>query len=125
MFEDPALVERALALSLTTAVRTQDVGTLLARLLGNRAGKQAAWDFIRAHWAAVEERLPPFMRRRIIAATGNLATAEARQEVAAFFADHPVEAAERTLQQTLEQLDLLVAFRDRAAPQLKAWLTRP
>ena len=121
-FEDPALVQRALELSLTPQVRTQDVGILLARLLGNRAGKQAAWDFVRAQWPAVEQRLPPFPRRRLIAATTSLATAEGRCEVEAFFREHPVEGAERTLQQTLEQLDLLVAFRERAAPRLRDWL---
>jgi aminopeptidase N len=118
-FEDLALVQRALELSLTPAVKTQDVGPLLARLLGNPVGKQAAWEFVRARWDALVERLPPFPRRRLIAATAHLATAEARREVAAFFAAHPVEAAERTLQQTLEQLDLLVAFRERAAPRLR------
>jgi hypothetical protein len=123
-FEDPVLVQRALELSLTPTVRTQDVGLLLARLLANPAGKWAAWDFIRARWAAVEQRLPPFMRRRLIAAAGNLGTAEARQQIAEFFTAHPVEAAERTLQQTLEGLDLLVAFRERAQPRLAAWLAR-
>lgn len=123
-FEDPALVQRALELSLTPTVRTQDVGLLLARLLANPTGKWAAWDFIRARWDAVEQRLPPFMRRRLIAAAGNLGTAEARQQIAEFFAAHPVEAAERTLQQTLEGLDLLVAFRERAQPRLAAWLAR-
>ncbi len=121
-FEDPALVQRALELSLTPRVRTQDVGLLLARLLGNRAGKEAAWDFVRARWAAVEQRLPPWPRRRLIAAAASLGTAEARREVEAFFREHPVDGAERTLQQTLEQLDLLVAFRARAVPRLQAWL---
>jgi puromycin-sensitive aminopeptidase len=123
-FEDAALVARALELSLTPTVRTQDVGILLARLLSNPAGKEAAWTFVREHWSAVEERLPPFMRRRLIAATGSLGTAAARAEVAEFFAAHPVEGAERTLQQTLEGLDLLVAFRERARPRLREWLAQ-
>jgi puromycin-sensitive aminopeptidase len=121
-FEAPPLVQRALELSLTPAIRTQDVGLLLARLLGNRAGKFDAWAFVRAHWDGVEKRLPPFPRRRLVSATSSLATAEARREVEEFFRTHPVEGAERTLQQTLEQLDLLVAFRARAAPRLQAWL---
>ncbi|HLH25540.1 MAG TPA: M1 family aminopeptidase [Chloroflexota bacterium] len=118
-FEDPVLVQQALDLSLTPAVKTQDVGPLLARLLGNPVGKHQAWNFIRVQWPAVEERLPPFMRRRLVAATVNLATAEARDEVAAFFAEHPVEGAERTLRQTLEQLDIVIGFRERAAPRLR------
>ncbi len=123
-FEDPVLVQQALDLSLTPAVKTQDVGPLLARLLGNPVGKHQAWNFVRVQWSAVEERLPPFMRRRLVAATVHLATAEARDEVAAFFAEHPVEGAERTLRQTLEQLDILIAFRERAAPRLRDLLRK-
>jgi puromycin-sensitive aminopeptidase len=117
-FEDPVLVQQTLDLSLTPAVKTQDAGPLMARLLGNPVGKRQAWNFVRVQWPAVEQRLPPFMRRRLVGATVNLATAEARDEVAAFFAEHPVEGAERTLRQTLEQLDVLIAFRERAAPRL-------
>jgi puromycin-sensitive aminopeptidase len=117
-FEDPVLVQQALDLSLTPAVKTQDVGTLLARLLGNPVGKHQAWNFVRVQWQAVEDRLPPFMRRRLVGATVNLGTAEARDEVAAFFAEHPVPGAERTLRQTLEQLDVLIALRERAGPRL-------
>ena len=123
-FEDPVLVQQALDLAITPAVKTQDVGPLLARLLGNPVGKHQVWNFIRVQWAAVEERLPPFMRRRLVSATVNLATAEARDEVAAFFAEHPVPGAERTLRQTLEQLDVLIAFRERAAPRLRDLLRK-
>jgi puromycin-sensitive aminopeptidase len=123
-FEDPTLIQQALAISLTPAVKTQDVALLLVRLFGNPRGTQAAWDFVREHWAAVEQRLPPFMRRRLISATVQLATPEARREVAEFFTAHPVVAAERALQQALEQLDLLIAFRARAQPELHAALSR-
>jgi puromycin-sensitive aminopeptidase len=123
-FEDPVLVQQTLDLSLTPAVKTQDAGPLLARLLGNPVGKRQAWNFVRVQWEAVEQRLPPFMRRRLVGATVNLATAEARDEVAAFFAAHPVEGAERTLRQTLEQLDVLIAFRERAAPRLRELLRK-
>jgi puromycin-sensitive aminopeptidase len=122
VFEAPPLVQRALEMSLTPAIRTQDVGSLLAGLLANRSGKQEAWRYVRAHWDGVEQRLPPFPRRRLVSATSSLATAEGRREVEEFFREHPVEGAERTLQQTLEQLDLLVAFRERAVPRLHQWL---
>ena len=78
--------------------------------------------YVRQHWSFIEQRLPPFQRRRLVSATIGLATAEARREVEEFFRAHPVEGAERTLQQALEQLDLLVAFRARAAPRLHQWL---
>ena len=74
-------------------------------------------------WAAVEDPAPPDAPPPV-SATVNLATAEARDEVAAFFAEHPVPGAERTLRQTLEQLDVLIAFRERAAPRLRDLLRK-
>ena len=40
-FEDPVLVQQALDLALTPAVKTQDVGPLLAASPGRRPGRQA------------------------------------------------------------------------------------
>lgn len=124
-FERPELVQRALELTLTPAIQTQDVGLLVGRLLANDAANRAAWAFIQDHWGSLSHRLPPMLARRVIQATVNLATAEARRQVEDFFTRHPVEAAERTLRQALEELDLLVAFRQRAMPEVKEYLASP
>ncbi len=49
-FEDPALVERTLTLTFTDDVRPQDRAFVLARLLGARHARFAAWRFVRDHW---------------------------------------------------------------------------
>src|SRR5207344_1398223 len=50
-FEEPALVRRALALSLTPRIRTQDTPQFLARLLANPDTNDEAWTFVKAHWS--------------------------------------------------------------------------
>ena len=75
-FRDPTLAQRAAELTLTPEIPTQDVGFLLMRLLGNRAAREATWEFIQANWGALAKRLPPMMVSRVIEATASLQTRE-------------------------------------------------
>jgi puromycin-sensitive aminopeptidase len=121
-FHAPQLVQRTLALTLGDVVATQDVALVLARLLGNPAGAEATWRFLRKHWTKLERRLPPALVTRPIDALPQLATRQARREIAAFFAEHPVSTGPRAVRQALEQLDLVLAFDAREKQPLAEWL---
>jgi len=120
-FRDPVLARRAAELTLTQEIPTQDVGFLLIRLLGNRAAREATWEFIQASWAALAKRLPPMMVSRVIEATASLQTREHRKQVAMFFRAHPVETATRALKLALERFDLNEELRRRAGRDLRSW----
>jgi puromycin-sensitive aminopeptidase len=121
-FRTPALVQRALALSLTDAVGTQDVAILLTRMLGNPAARDATWAFIKARWAKLRKRLPPMLASRPIEALPALGTRAARRDVAAFFRANPVPTAARAVKQALERFDLDAELAARAVPELRRWL---
>jgi puromycin-sensitive aminopeptidase len=121
-FRDPALVERALALSLTDAVGTQDVAILLTRMLGNPAAREATWAFVKARWPKLRRRLPPMLASRPIEALPALGTRAARRDVAAFFRANPVPTAARAVKQALERFDLDAELSARALPELRRWL---
>jgi puromycin-sensitive aminopeptidase len=121
-FADPKLVERALALTLTDAVGTQDVALLLARLLGNRAASEPAWSFWKKRYAKLRRRMPPMLVTRPIEALPTLGTRAHRRDVAAFFRAHPVATGARAVKQTLEQFDLNLAFDERAKSEIASWL---
>ena len=121
-FTDPELVERALGLTLTEAVGTQDVALLLARLLANRAASERAWTFVKRRWPKLRRRMPPMLVTRPIEALPALGTRAYRRDVAAFFRANPVPTAARTIKQTLEQFALNLAFDERAEPELAGWL---
>ncbi len=89
-FQEPDLVKRALSLSLTDTVGTQDVALLLSRMLGNRAAGEQTWDFIKKRWAALRRRMPPMLITRPIEATPHLGSRAARRDVASFFRANPV-----------------------------------
>jgi len=122
-FQDPDLVKRALSLSLTKTVGTQDVAILLSRMLGNRAAGEQTWDFIKRRWATLRRRMPPMLITRPIEATPQLGSRAARRDVASFFRTNPVPTGIRAVRQALEKFDLNLEFQARAAPSLRRWLT--
>ncbi len=121
-FRDPDLVERALALSLTDAVGTQDVAILLARMLGNRAAGEQTWEFMKRRWTALRRRMPPMLITRPVEATPHLGTRAARRDVASFFRAHPIPTGARAVRLALERFDLNLELQARAAPALRRWL---
>jgi puromycin-sensitive aminopeptidase len=123
-FREPALVERALALSLTETVGVQDVAILLTRMLGNPGARDATWAFLKRRWAKLRRRLPPMLVSRPIEATPGLGTRAARRDVAAFFRANPVPTAARAVRQALERFDLDAELAARATPELRRWLAR-
>jgi hypothetical protein len=57
-----------------------------------------------------------------VEAMGAFCTVEKRDEVAKFFAAHPVEGSERTLAKSLDTINDCVALRDSQMPELRRWL---
>ncbi len=121
-FTTPGLVERALALTLTDAVGTQDVAILLARLVSNRAASPASWAFWKKRFAKLRRRMPPMLVTRPIEALPALGTRAYRKDVATFFKTNPVATGGRALKQTLEQFDLNLAFDARVRGELGGWI---
>jgi puromycin-sensitive aminopeptidase len=122
-FREPALVDRALALSLTDAVGVQDVAILLTRMFGNPAARDSAWAFLKRRWPKLRRRLPPMLVTRPIEATPALGTRAARRDVAAFFRANPVATAARAVRQALERFDLDAELAKRTVPELSKWLS--
>jgi aminopeptidase N len=120
---DAKLVDSVLRLCLTDRIPTQDVALLLARLLSNRHARVATWGFIKAEWPSLRERMPAMLVSRLVEVTPRLRGETYRKEVASFFAANPVPSAARALRQAQERFRLDAAFRKRAAPALRRWLS--
>ncbi len=124
-FRSPELVRRTLDLSLSGEVRTQDAPFLVRDLLMGTHSRELAWTFVKEHWAEMEKRYPSQsgMRRLCEGITG-LATPELERDVRAFFATRNVAFGGKTLRQYLERLRVAVAFQEREAEPLGAYLAR-
>jgi aminopeptidase N len=123
-FSDPKLLQRTLEYAISPAVRSQDTLGLIARVMRNRAGQKVAWDFVRSHWDDVERAGGPFASAEIVEVAGSFCDAGMRNEIKDFFAAHRVPAAERTLKQSLEQVNYCIDLRTQQEGQLASWLER-
>ena len=121
-FEDPELVQRTLALTLSDEVRPQDRAHLFARLLGTRAARLSAWSFVRDRWAAITERLDPMLQQNIVRGLAQLTPAPIADEVRAFLPRHATHETRETISQTIEQLAIDAGVCQRLAPALTAAL---
>ncbi|HZS36449.1 MAG TPA: M1 family metallopeptidase, partial [Polyangia bacterium] len=119
-FDDPRLVERTLAWSLTSEVRAHDVARVVATLLGRRKTRAQAWTFFREHFDALKKKAPEFGFERVVRATGSFCDEARRREVAAFFADpkHHVDAGARAIHQADEAMGLCIDLKRRESARL-------
>jgi puromycin-sensitive aminopeptidase len=120
-FRDEKLIDRTLALTLTSTVPAQDVVFVLVRLLGNPSARERSWSFVVRRWDRLRKRIPPLLASRLVEATSSLLTETHRREVAKHFRDHPVPSAERALRQTLERFSWYKGFRRKAGADLTRW----
>ena len=123
-FRRPELVERNLRYALSPEVRNQDATGFLGSILGStdpRKRKQA-WSFIKANWPQLENRLASYTRGDIFGATAAMCDASDRDDVQAFFAQHPIPSAERTMRQSLERMNNCIDMREQQGSRLALWL---
>jgi puromycin-sensitive aminopeptidase len=125
-FEDPALTRRGQELFFTDAVKMQDVTIYLSGLMGNRTGREAWWGEMQKRWKDVVARTggAPMLLRRVVEALGALRDRKQLDEARALLQAHPVNEAQQAMAQTLERLSQDVALRERASPDVVAWLKR-
>jgi hypothetical protein len=124
-FRDPTLVKAALDLAISPTVRSQDTGTLIAGLLARPWARDMAWEFTRAQWKTLTEKLGTFQGiPTIVSGLGSMCSTARAGEVKDFFAKNPVPSAMRGLQQAVERIESCAAVDARQSPAFAAWLAR-
>ncbi len=124
-FRDPALIERALQEALSSRMRTQDTPHYLAQLFGNPAARERAWAFVKEHWPELELKVQvAFSDVSLVRALGAFCDVRTREDIRTFFAAHPLPAAARALQETLERIDNCVELKNTQTSVVADWLSR-
>lgn len=122
--KDEALIKRVLEFSISDKVRSQDSVFVLGGACGGKLGQEMVWKFTQENWDLLHSRYSGgFLLSRLVSiATGNFSSEDKAQEVEAFFNTHPAPAAERTIQQSLENIRLKAAWLKRDAAEIEEWL---
>eukprot|EP01116_Phalansterium_solitarium_P017074 TRINITY_DN4120_c0_g1_i1.p1 TRINITY_DN4120_c0_g1~~TRINITY_DN4120_c0_g1_i1.p1 ORF type:complete len:889 (-),score=315.99 TRINITY_DN4120_c0_g1_i1:342-3008(-) len=121
----PALLRATLELAVSPEVRAQDIATAFYPVAANPVGRNLAWAFFQERFETIQEILKDaglLMPRLISILTDNFSTQAKLQEVEAFFASHPVPAAERTIKQSCELIRANTRWRDSNVSSVQAWL---
>jgi len=122
-FEVPELIQRTLELTLTNEVRAQDRAFLFAGLLGRRASRPQAWEFVRIHWAELTKLIDPMLLQNLVRGLGQLTYEPAASEVQTFLADNVTDESRETTAQVREQLAIDAATVKRLQPALRDLLS--
>jgi puromycin-sensitive aminopeptidase len=121
-FDDAALIERTCVFALSGEVKTQNAPFLLRSCIGNRRHGARAWTFVRQHWSEANERFPSNTIIRMVDTVKTLNRPTDVADIQAFFSEHPIEQAAKTLEQTLERQRVNTALRERERDALSAAL---
>jgi puromycin-sensitive aminopeptidase len=121
-FDDEALVLSTCEFAFTSAVRTQNAPFLLRAAIANRHHGPAAWAFVRDHWTEALDRFPSNTIVRMIESIRLLSTPELVDDTTAFFAEHPIAQAAKTLDQLLERQQVNTRFRIRETQSPAAFM---
>ncbi len=126
-FSAPALLDRALAMTLSDDIRPQDAWKPFMWLLANPETQSRAWEFVQANWPALVAKVGPRGATRIVGAAGGLVSADWKRDVEAFFRApaNDVEMARNTLDQALQSIALGLRLRETQRRSFAAWAAAP
>jgi puromycin-sensitive aminopeptidase len=117
-FDSAELLARTCQLAIGPDVRSQNAPFLLRACIGNRRHGRDGWAFVRQHWSEINERFPRNTISRMVEAVRLLDRPADVADVQAFFAEHPIEQAAKTLEQILERQRVNAAVRRRNEQQV-------
>ncbi len=122
MFNDPALLKRALDYALTDKVRNQDSLIQFAIGLQRDQTREFTWKYIQENWHKVQKEITPEMGSAVVGTTGGFCSAADRDSVESFFKAHPVPDTDRALKHAIESIDGCIEFRSQQEDNLKKWI---
>lgn len=115
LFQDSTLLERTLKKTLTGAVRSQNAPYLVRNVMLNTRGREVGWNFVKQNWKQIREIFPSLIITRLVEGVTGLVDEKLAAEVEVFFAEHPVQEGQKTVNQHLEKLKVALSFKRREA----------
>ncbi|KAL5005760.1 hypothetical protein ScPMuIL_016918 [Solemya velum] len=115
LIKDPKLMQKVLEFALSEHVRAQDTVFVIGGVTASKEGRDMTWRFVQDNWKELHHRYQGgFLLSRLVKmVTECFVTAEKLKEVQDFFETHPAPAAERTVQQSCENIQLNIKWMER------------
>lgn len=121
-----ALIDRALELSLSKQVRSQDIIYLIAPIADNSKGRLKSFEFMKKNWAILYDRYykgsVAILSRVVSSCTQGLLSLERAKQVEEFFKEKEVSGINRAIQQSLEKIKISVKWMERDEAAVSNWV---
>ena len=121
-FEAAPLVARALDLTLTDALRKEEVDRPIRAAMGRPASSEAALAFFAAHVDELAKRMSPYGMIRLVMGTATLCGDEQAKRVDEILAAHPQPRIKLMQSLAVEAVHLCGAMRRHAGADVAKWL---
>lgn len=99
-----------------------DRATLLMLLFSSPRAAETTWNHLQRVFSKLERQLPPILLARIVGSVANALPSDQAPLVRAFFAEHPLAAGSRVLDQVAEEFAIAKRLRARAGKDLRRYL---
>jgi aminopeptidase N len=121
-FRRPELTRRTLALIDQGKIRQQDYSAMLSGLLIESPAREITWDYLKAHWDSLAEKVATFGGRGAVSALAAVCSVEMRDDIQQFFTNHRAPGAERALRQSLERINSCLEFKQLQGGNMQKFL---
>jgi cytosol alanyl aminopeptidase len=123
---DPALLQKALDLTLTDEIRTSELFYVLGGAWSHRASRPVVYAWMKAHWEPLRAKLAGPLASSLFNFADGTCTTAARDDANAFFSSRTdgVEGSHRVLRQAIERASLCVALHDKDAAAAAAYFAK-
>ena len=123
--KSPELIKRAVALPLSSDVRSQDIYSPLLGLRSEPAGVEAAWQWLSVNWAKIIEVCPPslnMLSTLVKLCVSEFTTEEQVQLVESFFKDKDKTGYKMALEQSLDAVRVKLGWTNRDRKDVESFL---
>jgi len=124
MNENPDIITKVLNFALSDEVKSQDTIHVMAGCTSSLLGRKMTWQFTKDNWDILYDRYNSgFLLMGLIRVTTKyFATKEDAEDIEAFFKNHEVDVAVRTINQSLESIELNRKWLERDRDAVVDWL---
>ena len=125
-FTDKSLLQKLLESSLTDEIRYHNTIGIVVGIGNNPSGSELAWDFLKNNWDEFNRRYGEggFSLMRLVGTPSNFNTIEQLKDVESFYKSHPTVAADRSINQTIENIKINIAWLNQNSEELGNWLNK-
>ena len=124
-FNDKTLLQRLLEKSLSDEIRYHNTIGIVVGIGNNPSGEELAWDFLKTNWGEFNRRYGEggFSLMRLVGTPANFKTTEHLKDVKSFYQSNPNPSADRSINQTIENIEINIAWMNKNSQAIGEWLS--